>query len=104
MFASAPGAAGASHQFLAIELDRPRDVLVISPQRHFLVRGVATAAVAASVPEAVIVGPLDRHVARDWDDLNAEDSEEHGSIWVTREDLRGEGGGSITSFLFPEDF
>lgn len=41
--------------------------------RHSLGRVVATAAVAASVPEAVIVGLLDRHVARDWGDLDAED-------------------------------
>ena len=36
--------------------------------RHSLGKVVATAAVAASVPEAVIVGLLDRHVALDWGD------------------------------------
>jgi len=92
--------------------------------RHSIGRVVATAAVAASVPEAVIVGLLDRHVARDWGDLNAEDkasndadhshaegrlfssydTEEHGTIWVITEDLRGEAGGPITTVLFPEDY
>ena len=68
--------------------------------RHSLGRVVATAAVAASVPEAVIVGLLDRHVARDSDHNHAEgrpfssyDTEEHGTIWVITEDLRGESDG-----------
>lgn len=39
--------------------------------RHSLGRVVATAAVAASVPQEVIVGLLDRHAARDWGDLDA---------------------------------
>ena len=48
---------------------------VFSPMRHSLGKVVATAAVAASVPEAVIT-----------------------------ENLRGEGGGPITTVLFPEDY
>ena len=94
------------------------------PMRHSLGRVVATAAIAAAVPEAVIVGLLDRHAARDWGDLDAEgkaandsdhshaegrlfssyDTEEHGTIWVITEDLRGEGGGPTTTVLFPEDY
>jgi hypothetical protein len=92
--------------------------------RHSLGRVVATAALAASVLEAVIVGLLDRHAARDWGDLNAEDkassdadhsyaegrllssydTEDHGTIWVITQDLRGEAGGPITTILFPEDY
>jgi hypothetical protein len=92
--------------------------------RHSLGRVVATAAVAASVPEEVIIGLLDRHASRDWGDLDGEDkeandadhsqaegrlfssyeSEEHGTIWVITEDLRGEGGGPTTTVLFPEDY
>ena len=92
--------------------------------RHSLGRIVATAAVAASVPHAVITGLLDRHAARDWGDLDADDkaandadashaegrlfssydTPEHGSIWVITEDLRAEGGGPITTVLFPEDY
>ena len=91
---------------------------------HSLDRVVATAAVAASVPEEVIIGLLDRHAAGDWGDLDGEDkaandtdhshaegrlfssyeSEEHGTIWVITEDLRGEGGGPTTTVLFPEDY
>ncbi len=41
--------------------------------RHSLGKVVATAAVAAAVPHEVIVGLLDRHAARDWGDLDAED-------------------------------
>lgn len=29
---------------------------------------------------------------------------EHGTIWVITEDLRGEGGGPITTVLFPGDY
>ncbi len=92
--------------------------------RHSLGRVVATAAVAASVPEEVIIGLLDRHAARDWGELDAEDkatndadhsqaegrlfsnyeTPEHGTIWVITEDLRGEGGGPITTVLLPEDY
>ncbi len=32
------------------------------------------------------------------------DTEEHGTIWVITEDLRGEAGGPITTVLFPEDY
>jgi hypothetical protein len=94
------------------------------PMRHSLGRIVATAAVAAAVPHEVIVGLLDRHAARDWGDLDAEDrasndsdyshaegrlfssydTTEHGTIWVITEDLRGEGDGPITTVLFPEDY
>ena len=31
------------------------------------------------------------------------DTEEHGTIWVVTEDLRGEAGGPITTVLVPED-
>ncbi len=92
--------------------------------RHSLGRVVATAAVAASVPEEVIIGLLDRHAARDWGELDAEDkatndadhsqaegrlfssyeTPEHGTIWLITEDLRGEGGGPITTVLHPEDY
>ena len=92
--------------------------------RHSLGRVVATAAVAASVPEEVIIGLLDRHAAGDWGDLDGEDkaandtdhshaegrlfssyeSEEHGTIWVITEDLRGEADGPITTVLFPDDY
>ena len=92
--------------------------------RHSLGRVVATAAVAASVAEEVIIGLLDRHSAGYWGDLDAEDkaandsdhshaegrlfssydTEDHGTIWVITEDLRGEGGGPITTVLFPADY
>jgi hypothetical protein len=95
-----------------------------SPMRHSLGKVVATAAVAAAVPHEVIVGLLDRHAARDWGDLDAEDraandsdhthaegrlfssynTPEHGTIWVITEDLRAEGDGPITTVLFPEDY
>ena len=41
--------------------------------RHSLGKVVATAAVAAAVPHEVITNLLDRHAARDWGDLEAED-------------------------------
>jgi len=92
--------------------------------RHSLGRVVATAAIAGAVPEAVITGLLDRHGARNWGELDAEDkaandadhshaegrifssydTEEYGTIWVITEDLRGDGGGPITTVLFPEDY
>ena len=92
--------------------------------RHSLGRGVATAAVAAAVPQDVIIGLLDRLAARDWGDLDGEDkaandadhsqaegrlfssydTEQHGTIWVITEDLRGEGDGPITTVLFPADY
>ena len=92
--------------------------------RHSLGKVVATAAVAAAVSHEVIISLLDRHAARDWGNLDAEDNAannsdhshaegrlfssygtpEHGTIWVITEDLRGEGGGPITTVLFPEDY
>ena len=92
--------------------------------RHSLGRVVATAAFAASVPEEMIIGLLDRHASGDWGDLDANDkaandadhsqaegrlfssyaTEKHGTIWVITEDLRSEGGGPITTVLFPEDY
>ena len=92
--------------------------------RQSLGRVVATAAVAASVPEQVIIGLLDRHAASDWGDLDAEDkaandadhsqaegrlfssydTDEHGTIWVITDDLRGDGGGPTTTVLFPDDY
>ncbi|MCX5948714.1 MAG: hypothetical protein NTY67_11195 [Cyanobacteria bacterium] len=92
--------------------------------RHSLGRIVATAAVAAFVPHAVITGLLDRHAARDWGDLDADDkaandadashaegrlfssydTPEHGTIWVITEDLRGEADGPFTTVLFPDDY
>ena len=92
--------------------------------RHSLGKVVATAAVAAAVSHEVIISLLDRHAARDWGNLDAEDNAannsdhshaegrlfssydtpEHGTIWVITEDLRGEGGGPITTVLFPADY
>jgi hypothetical protein len=92
--------------------------------RHSLGRVVATAAVAASVPEDVIIGLLDRHASGDWGDLDGEDKAandadhsqaegrlfssydtvDYGTIWVITEDLRAEGGSPITTVLFPEDY
>jgi hypothetical protein len=92
--------------------------------RHSLGRVVATAAVAASVPEDLIIGLLDRHASGDWGDLDVEDraandadhsqargllfssyaTEEHGTIWVITEDLRAEGSGPTSTVLFPEDY
>jgi hypothetical protein len=43
------------------------------PVRHSLGRVIVNAAIAAAVPEAVIIGMLDGHAARDWGDLDAED-------------------------------
>jgi hypothetical protein len=91
--------------------------------RHSLGKVVATAAVAAAVPHEVIVGLLDRHAGRDWGDLDAEDkaandsvhshaegrlfssydTQEHGTIWVITEDLRGEGGSPATNVLFRDE-
>lgn len=54
--------------------------------------------------------PKDK-AANDADHSHAEDrlfssydTEDHGTIWVITEDLRGEGGGPITTVLFPEDY
>jgi hypothetical protein len=92
--------------------------------RHSLGRVVATATIAAAVPEAIIIGLLNRHAARDWGDLDTEDkasndsdhshaesrlfssydTEEPGTSWVITDDLRGEGDGPLTTVLFPEDY
>jgi hypothetical protein len=92
--------------------------------RHSLGRVVATAADAASVPEKVIIGLLNRHANGDWGELNVEDraandsdhnqargrlfskyhTEEHGTIWVITEDLRGEAGVPTTTVLFPDEY
>jgi len=47
-------------------------------------RVVTNAAIAAVVPEAVIIGLLDRHVARVWGDLDAETSLPTTSIRATQ--------------------
>ena len=72
----------------------------------------------------MIIGLLDRHSAGDWGDLDGEDkaandadhsqaegrlfssydTEAYGTIWVITDDLRGEGGGPITTVLFPADY
>jgi hypothetical protein len=72
----------------------------------------------------VIIDLFDRHGARDWGDLDAEDktandadysqargrlfssyaTDEHGTIWVITEDLRNEAGGPITTVLFPDGY
>ena len=91
---------------------------------HNLGRVVATAAVAADVPHALITALLDRHAAGDWGDLDADDktaneeaartgdgrlfssyaNADHGTIWVITNDIRGEGDGPITTFLFPDEY
>ena len=90
---------------------------------HNLGRVVATAALAAAVPHHHITALLDRHASGDWGDLDAEDkaanddaactsdgrlfssydTAEHGTIWIITNDIRGEGEGSITTVLFPDD-
>ncbi len=92
--------------------------------RHSLGRIVATAAVVAAVPQAVITGLLDRHAAGDWGDLDPDDkaanedasrladgrlfssydTTEHGRIWVITDDLRAEAGGPTTTVLFYDDY
>jgi hypothetical protein len=91
---------------------------------HHLGRVVATAAVAADVPHAIITAFLDRHATGDWGDLDADDkaaneeaartgdgrlfssytTAEHGTIWVITNDIRGEGEGPITTVLFTDDY
>jgi len=91
---------------------------------HTLGRVVATAAVAAAVPQPLLTSLLDRHAASDWGDLDAEDkaandlaahtgdgrlfssydTAEHGTIWIITNDIRGEGDGPITNVLFPDDY
>jgi hypothetical protein len=91
--------------------------------RQSLGRVVATAAVAAAVPHALITALLDRHATGNWGDLDADDetaneeaartgdgrffssyaTADHGTIWVITNDIRGEGEGPITTVLFPDD-
>ena len=92
--------------------------------RHNLGRVVATAALAAAVPQQQITALLDRHSAGDWGDLGADDmaandeaartgdgrlfssydTPEHGTIWIITDDIRGEGEGPITTVLLPDDY
>jgi len=92
--------------------------------RHNLGRVVATAAVAAAVPQHQITALLVRHAGGDWGDLDADDqaandhaarsgngrlfssyaTSEHGTIWIITDDIRGEGEGPITTVLFPDDY
>ena len=92
--------------------------------RHNLGRVVATAALAAAVPQRQITALLDRHSAGDWGDLDADDkaanddavrtgdgrlfssydTPEHGTIWIITDDIRSEGEGPITTVLFPDDY
>jgi hypothetical protein len=91
---------------------------------HNLGRLVATAALAAAVPQQQITALLDRHSAGDWGDLGADDlaanneaartgdgrlfssydTPEHGTIWIITDDIRGEGDGPLTTVLFPDDY
>jgi hypothetical protein len=92
--------------------------------RHNLGRVVATAAVAAAVPHHQITALLDRHAGGDWGDLSDDDkaandeaartgdgrlfssyaTTEHGTLWIITNDIRGEGEGTITTVLFPDDY
>ncbi len=92
--------------------------------RHNLGRVVATAALAAAVPQQQITALLDRHSAGDWGDLGADDmaandeaartgdgrlfssydTAEHGTIWIITNDIRGQGEGPITTVLLPDDY
>jgi hypothetical protein len=91
--------------------------------RHNLGRVVATAAVAAAVPQHQISALLDRHAADDWGELSEDDraandeaarsgderlfssyaTTEHGTLWIITDDIRGEGEGPTTTVMFPED-
>jgi hypothetical protein len=91
---------------------------------HNLGRVVATAALAAAVPDNQITALLDRHARGDWGDLDAEDkaanddaartgdgrlfssydTAEHDTIWIITDDIRSEGEGPITTVLFPDDY
>jgi hypothetical protein len=91
--------------------------------RHNLGRVVATAAVAAAVPHNQITALLDRHAAGDWGEISENDraandeatrtgdgrlfssyaTAEHGTLWIITDDIRGEGEGTITTVLFPDD-
>jgi hypothetical protein len=90
---------------------------------HNLGRVVATAALAAAVPQQQITALLDRHSAGDWGDLGTDDmaanddaartgdgrlfssydTREHGTTWIITNDIRGEGEEPITTALFPDD-
>ena len=92
--------------------------------RHNLGRVVATAAVAAAVPHHLITALLDRHAAGDWGEISEDDkaandetartgdgrlfssyaTAEHGTLWIITDDIRGEGEGTITTVLFPDDY
>jgi hypothetical protein len=92
--------------------------------RHNLGRVVATAAVAATVPHQQITALLDRHAAGDWGDISDDDkaandeaarngdgrlfssylTPERGTLWIITDDIRGEGEGTITTVLFPDDY
>ena len=92
--------------------------------RHNLGRVVATAALAAAVPQQQITALLDRHSAGDWGDLGADDmaandeaartgdgrlfssydTAEHGTIWIITNDIRGQGEGPITTVLLPDNY
>jgi hypothetical protein len=92
--------------------------------RHNLGRVVATAAVAAAVPHNQITALLDRHAAGDWGEISENDraandeatrtgdgrlfssyaTAEHGTLWIITDDIRGEGEGTITTVLFPDDY
>ena len=92
--------------------------------RHSLGRVIATPAVVAALPEAVLHGLLDRHAAGDWGDMSADDkasndfasrhaegrlfssyaTSDHGNVWIITEDLRGENDGPITTVLFPAEY
>jgi hypothetical protein len=92
--------------------------------RHNLGRILATAALAAAVPQQQITALLDRHSAGDWGSLGSDDmaandeaartgdgrlfssydTAEHGTIWIITNDIRSEGEGPITTVLFPDDY
>ena len=94
------------------------------PMRHNLGRVLATAALAAAVPQQQITALLDRHSAGDWGSLGSDDmaandeaartgdgrlfssydTAEHGTIWIITNDIRSEGEGPITTVLFPDDY
>ena len=92
--------------------------------RHNLGRVVATAAVAAAVSRNQITALLDRHAAGDWGDISEDDraandeaarsgdgrlfssyaTDDHGTLWIITDDIRGEGEGPITTVMFSEDY
>ncbi len=94
------------------------------PMRHNLGRLLATAALAAAVPQQQITALLDRHSAGDWGSLGSDDmaandeaaltgdgrlfssydTAEHGTIWIITNDIRSEGEWPITTVLFPDDY